>query len=295
LNGDSDPYALERPGLPGETLLQKGCAPAPRPKPLRILACWVALLRDLAPRQLLNIQKLLGGEARGGRFFQEGGSPNSCCCDRNLVSRASVVDLILHLHPRLVPERTARFRYTWCLGGLALWTFLIEVLSGALLMLHYVPSAAEAYVSVLGITHVVEYGFFVRNLHYWCGQAMVVLVVLHMVRVFVTRSYAPPRSLNWLIGLSLLVGTLLVDFTGYLLVWDDRALWAYTIARNLTTEVPVIGDFLALVLFGSSEGSDTTLARLYTWHVILLPLLIGSLCGWHFWRIRKDGGISTPL
>ncbi len=211
------------------------------------------------------------------------------------MARGSLSALILHLHPRRIPEAASRIRYTWCLGGLALWMFVIEVLTGVLLMLHYVPSTAEAYLSVQTITHVVEYGFFVRNLHYWCGQAMVVLVVLHMIRVFVSGAYAPPRRANWLIGVGLLVGTLLVDFTGYLLVWDERALWAWTIARNLTGEIPMVGGVAAQVVFGPGEVSDTAIARLYTWHVILLPLAMGMLCGWHFWRIRKDGGILIPL
>ncbi|MEW6349564.1 MAG: cytochrome b N-terminal domain-containing protein [Thermodesulfobacteriota bacterium] len=211
------------------------------------------------------------------------------------MARGSLSALILHVHPRLVPEKATRIGYTWCLGGLALWMFLLEVFTGALLMLHYVPSTAEAYLSVQTITHVVEYGFFIRNLHYWCGQAMVLLVVLHMVRVFVSGAYAPPRRVNWLIGVGLLVGTLLVDFTGYLLVWDERALWARTIARNLAIELPLVGGFAAQVVFGPEEVSDTAMVRLYAWHVILLPLSMGLLCGWHFWRIRKDGGVFGPL
>jgi len=172
---------------------------------------------------------------------------------------------------------------------------LIEAVTGALLMLHYVPTPGGAYYSIQRVTHIVPYGFVVRNLHYWCGQIMVILVGLHMVRVFVTGSFASPRRLNWIIGTALLAGTILVDFTGYLIVWDDRSLWAWTVARNLAATVPVAGVPVASLLFGSDQASDEVLVRLYAWHVIMLPALLGVLTAWHFWQIRKNGGISTPL
>lgn len=211
------------------------------------------------------------------------------------MTRGSFSTFLLHLHPRSIPEASAKVGFTWCLGGLAVWMFAIEIITGALLMLYYVPAPAAAYLSIQEITHVAPYGFFIRNIHYWAGQIMVALVVLHMIRVFVTGSYAPPRQWNWVIGLTLLVGTLFVDFTGYLLVWDDRSLWAWTIARNIVESVPGIGSLLASLLFGASEVGATLLVRLYAWHVFLLPGLMGLLMAWHFWRIRKDGGISAPL
>jgi quinol-cytochrome oxidoreductase complex cytochrome b subunit len=211
------------------------------------------------------------------------------------MSRGSFSSFLLHLHPRVIPEASAGIRFTWCLGGLSVWMFALELLTGALLMLHYVPGVSSAYPAVQHVTHVVPYGFFIRNLHYWCGQAMVILVVLHAFRVLLTGSYAPPRHLNWLVGLSLLVLTLLVDFTGYLLVWDDRALWAWTIARNLTETVPGIGGALASLFFGPARLGDANIVRLYVWHIFLLPGFVFMLMGWHFWRIRKDGGISRPL
>lgn len=171
--------------------------------------------------------------------------------------------------------------------------FILESVTGILLVLYYLPTGSGAYLSVQEITHVVPYGFFVRNLHYWCGQVMVVLVVVHMVRVVVTGSYAPPRHFNWLIGLGLLVGTLLVDFTGYLLVWDGRSLWAWTIARNVAGTVPLLGSSIGALLFGPADPGDASLMRVYVWHVVFLPGLLLLLMGWHFWRIRRDGGIST--
>lgn len=178
---------------------------------------------------------------------------------------------------------------------MALWMFLLEAITGALLLLHYVPTAGGAYASIQEITHVIPYGFFIRNLHYWCGQVMVVLVVLHMVRVFVTGSFVAPRRFNWIIGLLLLIATVFVDFTGYILVWDDRALWARTIARNLAEAVPLAGEGAGRLLFGAAEVTDAVLVRLYVWHVFLLPAAMVGLMAWHFWKIRKDGGISGPL
>jgi quinol-cytochrome oxidoreductase complex cytochrome b subunit len=172
--------------------------------------------------------------------------------------------------------------------------FVIEAVTGLLLLLHYVPTLDGAYLSVQDITYLVPYGFFIRNLHYWAGQFMVVFVVLHIVRVFFTGSFAPPRRFNWIVGLVLFLSTLLVDFTGYLLVWDDRSLWAWTIARNLAVEVPLIGPGLAALLFGPSQAADAALIRLYVWHVVFLPALMVVVMAWHFWKVRKDR-ISTPL
>jgi quinol-cytochrome oxidoreductase complex cytochrome b subunit len=214
---------------------------------------------------------------------------------RDRLSKGSFSALLLHLHPATIPESSARATFTWCLGGLAALMFLLETLTGILLLLHYMPTAGGAYASMQDITHVVPYGFFLRNIHYWAGQIMVGLVVLHMVRVFWTGSFAPPRQFNWVIGLMLLAGAVLVDFTGYLLVWDARSLWAWTIARNLCGTVPVMGAAIASLLFGPEQVGDAALIRVYVWHVVLLPALMMVLMGWHFWRIRKDGGISQPL
>ncbi|MBM3301906.1 MAG: cytochrome bc complex cytochrome b subunit, partial [Deltaproteobacteria bacterium] len=113
------------------------------------------------------------------------------------IARGSLSDFLLHIHPRHIPESSSKVTFTWCLGGLAAWMFVIEAVTGALLMLHYVPTPGGAYQSVQMITHIVPYGLLIRNLHYWAGQIMVVVVVLHMIRVVVTGSYAAPRRLNW--------------------------------------------------------------------------------------------------
>ncbi len=124
---------------------------------------------------------------------------------------------------------------------------------------------------------------------------MIALVVLHMIRVYSTGSYKAPRSFNWIIGVALLVCSIMVDFTGYVLVWDDRSLWAWTIARNLANETPLIGEFVSAILFGPEPVSDVSIIRVYVWHVVFWPSIITLLMFWHFWRVRKDGGISRPL
>ena len=207
----------------------------------------------------------------------------------------SLTAFFKHIHPRSVPEISTRVSFTFCLGGLATAMFLVEILTGALLMLYYSPSISNAYPSIQRVTYYAPYGFFFRNIHYWAGQVFVIFTLLHMVRVFLTKSYLPPRQMNWVIGLILLVTLFLVDFTGYLLVWDERALWALTIARNLTEIMPLFGKEFALVLFGPPDVGDLSLVRLYAWHVVILPASMGLMMSLHYWKVRKDGGISTPL
>lgn len=173
--------------------------------------------------------------------------------------------------------------------------FFIELVTGILLAIQFIPTASAAYRSVSEITTVIPFGFFVRNVHYWAGQLMVVFVTLHALRVVITGAYVPPRHFNWLIGVALLVFTLFVDFTGYLLIRDARADLALTIARKLAESIPLVGLTVASLLWGSADAGDLAVVRVYVWHAILLPILMITLMGWHFWRIRKDGGISGPL
>ncbi len=210
------------------------------------------------------------------------------------MSKGSFSAFLLHIHPATIPEFSGKFRFTFCLGGLAFLMLFIEIITGILLVLHYIPTSGAAYFSIQNIIYLIPYGFFIRNIHYWAGQIMVILVGLHMIRVFWNGSFAPPRQLNWIIGSMLLLGTLVIDFTGYLLVWDSRSLWAWTIARNLCASIPVIGGGIGSLVFGPEIPSDPVLIRLYVWHVLMLPGIMVILAAWHFWRIRKDG-ISQPL
>jgi len=135
----------------------------------------------------------------------------------------------------------------------------------------------------------------VRNMHRWAAHLMVLSVFLHMSRVFYHGAYKAPREFNWVIGVILLTLTLLLSFTGYLLPWDQLALWAVTVGTNMMGYTPVFGSQVKFVLLGSSEISNDTLLRWYTLHVLLLPFVIVIFMAVHFWRVRKDGGLSGPL
>jgi quinol-cytochrome oxidoreductase complex cytochrome b subunit len=203
--------------------------------------------------------------------------------------------VVLHLHPVKLPRRTVRVSYTWGLGGLSLLMFLILTLTGVWLMFYYVPAVPNAYFSMkLLETHVI-FGMFARNMHRWAAHGMVIATWLHMTRVFLTGSYKSPREFNWAIGVVLLLMTILLSFTGYLLPWDQLAYWAIQVGSNMAGSSPVIGIEANLVYLGGFEIGPATLIRWYTLHVIFLPLAAIVLMAMHFWRIRKDGGISTPI
>ncbi|MDF1566060.1 MAG: cytochrome b N-terminal domain-containing protein [Deltaproteobacteria bacterium] len=215
----------------------------------------------------------------------------------------------LHLHPTKVPRHAVRFRYTWCAGGLSFLLFLVTVVTGVVLMFYYRPTAEYAYADIKYLDFDVPFGMLMRNLHRWGAHAMVVLVWLHMLRVFLTGSYKAPREFNWVVGVGLLALTLLLSFTGYLLPWDQLALWAVTVGTNMARAAPFLGhegpfgaelgatarhDLRALFTGGSVVGPPTLL-RFYVLHCIFLPLLASLGMVLHFWRVRKDGGISGPL
>jgi quinol-cytochrome oxidoreductase complex cytochrome b subunit len=124
---------------------------------------------------------------------------------------------------------------------------------------------------------------------------MVILVFLHMMRVFYTGAYKPPREFNWVVGVILLVLTLVLSFTGYLLPWDQLALWAVTVGHGIGGSAPYFGDETQLIVFGGYEIGPNALIRFYTLHVIALPLLAAIFMAVHFWRIRRDGGMARPL
>jgi quinol-cytochrome oxidoreductase complex cytochrome b subunit len=199
----------------------------------------------------------------------------------------------LHLHPTKVSRQAVRVNYTWGLGGLSLWVFFLLTFTGVFLMFYYVPSVNQAYQSMLKLQTDITLGAFMRNLHRWAAHAMVILVTLHMTRVFLTGSYKPPREFNWMVGIVLWVLTLLLSFTGYLLPWDQLALWAITVGTNIGGYTPFIGKQVNYLLLGGYQIDQHTLIRWYTLHVFFLPIAIIALMGVHFWRIRKDGNLST--
>jgi len=224
-----------------------------------------------------------------------------------------LANLFLHIHPIEIQKHALRPGYTWGMGLLALYLFLVETVTGVLLMFYYRPTIEWAYNDILGLRDVVSLGVL-REMHRWGAHALVIVVWLHMYRVFLTGSYKPPREFNWCIGVLLLVATLLLSFTGYLLPWDQLAMWAVPVGSNMARAVPLVGhegpghqllsaggvDLVTsgsdarYALLGAQTVGEETLNRFYVLHCVAIPLLAGVLIGIHLWRVRKDGGISGP-
>jgi quinol-cytochrome oxidoreductase complex cytochrome b subunit len=199
-----------------------------------------------------------------------------------------------HLHPPSIPTVQARLRYTLGAGGLAVFLSLVLFVTGLLEMYFYVPSPEQAAISVEIITSLVPFGNLIRNLHFWSAQALVVVMVIHLLRVVLTGAYAPPRRFNYLIGLGLLVLILLLNFTGYVLRWDEGIRWALVVGTNLLKSIPLVGDGVYEFLIGGSEPGGATLTRFYAWHIFGLTSIAAILIGWHAFRVRRDGGIAVP-
>jgi len=204
-------------------------------------------------------------------------------------------NVFLHLHPVRIRRESLKITYTFCLGGLSFFMFLLLTVTGVLLMFYYRPATAVAYQDMKDLETVVTFGMLLRNMHRYSAHAMVILVFLHMVRVFYTGAYKAPREFNWVVGVILLTLTFLLSFTGYLLPWDQLAIWAVTVGTNMAGATPIVGDTLKFAVVGGYEIGDNTLIRWYVLHVIALPLLTALFMTVHFWRIRKDGGIAGPL
>ena len=204
-------------------------------------------------------------------------------------------NVFLHLHPTRIHKTHVKITHTYCLGGLSFFMFLGLTVTGILLMFYYVPSVDRAYLDIQTIQTQVQFGQLMRNLHRWMAHAMVILVFLHMMRVFYTGAYKPPREFNWVVGVILLVLTFLLSFTGYLLPWDQLAFWAITVGTNIAGSAPVLGPKSRFWLLGGLQVGPDALIRFYTLHVIGLPLLAAIFMAVHFWRIRRDGGLARPL
>jgi quinol-cytochrome oxidoreductase complex cytochrome b subunit len=204
-------------------------------------------------------------------------------------------NVLYHLHPVKVKRHGVKLSYTLCLGGLSFFLFILLTITGIFLMFYYTPSAETAYADIEALSTNVAFGSLVRNMHRWGAHLMVLSVFLHMSRVFYHGAYKPPREFNWVVGVILLFLTLLLSFSGYLLPWDQLALWAVTVGTNMAGFVPVIGNQVKFALLAGVEVSASTLLRFYVLHVLALPFILVIFLAVHFWRVRKDGGISGPL
>jgi quinol-cytochrome oxidoreductase complex cytochrome b subunit len=209
-------------------------------------------------------------------------------------SSTSFTNFFLHIHPVKVNRNTLRPIYTLGLGLMSFFLFIILVVSGILLMFYYVPSTTQAYDRMLDLRGTVAFGTFLRNMHRWAAHGMVGVVFLHMCRVFLTGSYKKPREFNWVLGVGLFLLTLFLSFTGYLLPWDQLAFWAITVGAAIAAYAPVFGPEIRFILLGDANVGQEALLRFYVLHVAVLPLAMTLLIVLHFWRIRKDGGLSRP-
>jgi quinol-cytochrome oxidoreductase complex cytochrome b subunit len=201
----------------------------------------------------------------------------------------SFSNFFLHVYPVKVPGRVLRFRYSYRLGYILTVLFAITYLSGIYLMFFYTPSVASAYGDMQQLRTGIGFGQLVRNVHRWSAHLMVLVVVLHLARVFFAGAYKRPRQFNWVLGVGLLLATLGLSFSGYLLPWDQLSYWAVTVGTNLVNYVPALGRTLRDLLLGGAQIGQATLLRFYALHVVVLPVALTVLLALHIWRVRKDG------
>ena len=221
---------------------------------------------------------------------------------------AVLTNVFLHLHPARVNRDAVRFAFTWGMGGITFFLYIVLTLTGIYLMFYYHPSKGQAFQDILFLTHDVPFGNILRNMHRWAAHAMVLTTWIHMFRVFMTGSYKKPREFNWCVGVLLLVLTSLLSFTGYLLTDDQLGFWAVTVGTNMARATPGLGhegpfgpelgftayNDVRFALLGGSIVDANALLRAYIWHCIAIPVIASIFMIVHFWRVRKDGGISGP-
>jgi len=201
---------------------------------------------------------------------------------------------ILHFRPRNVPEQTLRLTLTWGLGGMAFVLVTLLMGTGLLLKFFYLPFPEKAYESVLYLQNAVVFGRFIRNIHHWSANLLLVVVFLHFMRVFFTGAFHAPRQFNWVIGLCLFLAVLLSNFTGYLLPWDQLSFWAVTISVGMLEYIPLAGLWLRDLIQGGTEVGPGTLRNFYAIHTAILPVFLIFFLPFHFWRVRKAGGVVVP-
>ncbi len=219
-----------------------------------------------------------------------------------------LTNVFFHLHPAKVNRDAVRYSYTWGMGGITFYLYIVLTFTGILLMFYYHPTKIQAFRDILYLEHDVPFGKLLRNMHRWAAHLMIIAVWLHMFRVFMTGSYKRPREFNWCVGVILMVLTMLLSFTGYLLPDDQLGFWAVTVGTNMARATPLLGhegpfgpqlgmsafNDVRFALLGGSIVDANALLRAYIWHCIAIPVLASIFMVVHFWRVRKDGGISGP-
>ena len=202
--------------------------------------------------------------------------------------------LILHFRPRSVQERTLRFSLTWGLGGMAVVLVFMMFTTGLMLKFVYQPVPDRAYESIIHLQNNVLFGQLIRNIHHWSGNALLIIAFLHFLRVFFTGAFHRPRQFNWIIGLAMFLAILTSNITGYLLPWDQLAFWAITICSGMLEYIPGIGQWLQSLIRGGSDIGPATLSIFFAIHTAVIPAGLLILMPFHFWRVRKAGGLVVP-
>ena len=208
-------------------------------------------------------------------------------------SQAIFGNLFFHLLPVKVREKSLRVRATYYLGSVSFLLFGMLTVTGLLLMFYYHPAVPQAYRDMKDLRFIVSDGVLLRNLHRLAAHLMVILVFWHMFHVFYRGGYKPPHEFNWVVGVVLLLLTLLLSYTGYLLPWDQLAFWAITVGTNIISAMPILGRPIRFLLLGGHLVGENALLRFYVLHCVILPLAAVLFIAVHFWRVHKDGGLTV--
>jgi quinol-cytochrome oxidoreductase complex cytochrome b subunit len=192
---------------------------------------------------------------------------------------------------KIVP---AHLNFWSCFGGLSFFLFISQVVTGMLLMIYYEPTTSRAHASVVAIMNEVPFGWMIRGIHSWGSNLMVVTILIHMTKIYISGIYKAPRELNWVAGTTLLLLTLGLSFSGYLLPWTQLAYWATVVGTETPAAVPYIGEYIRYAMRGGEEIGQVTLTRFFAIHVMILPLITAAVVGLHLVQIRRQG-ISGPM
>jgi len=194
----------------------------------------------------------------------------------------------------ILDRKVPKVNWWYTLGSASLFLFLLQAVTGIFLAVYYVPSTKDAYNSIQYIMNDVTFGWLIRGIHHWGASLMVLFVFLHMLRTFFYAAYKFPREITWLSGVILLLATLGMGFTGYLLPWNQRSYWATVVGTEIAGTVPVVGDFILRVLRGGNDLSAVTLARFFAVHIWFLPAIIVALIGVHMYLVIRIGITAVP-
>jgi quinol-cytochrome oxidoreductase complex cytochrome b subunit len=240
----------------------------------------------------MSLNRLKGGQMNASE--RAPASNRTRAMNGSADSRKYLRNFLLHFRPAAVPERVLHISATWALGVASTTLLAVLVLTGFLLKFVYEPNPTHAYDSIVYLVGDVPYGQLLRNMHRWSGYAILLTAFLHLLRVFYTSAFRAPRQLNWIVGLGLFAAIVLSNFTGYLLPWDQISYWAITISTSMLDYLPWLGPPLKQFILGGTEPGPATLMNFYAIHTAIVPVALLFLLPFHFWRIRKAGGIVIP-